>query len=71
MVTKVGYWPNGHNAHRVRKAQQTFCDSDLMATCVSMNDTLSLRSTSFLIGGHRIAKAYHGLKKKQLNFTCK
>ena len=73
VVTKVGYWPNGHNAHRIRMAQQTFCDSDLMAACVSMNDTSRFYhydATSFLIGGHRIAKAYLGLKKKQLNFIC-
>lgn len=73
VVTKVGYWPSGHSAHRVRKAQQTFCDSDLMAACVSMNDTSRFYhydATSFLIGGHRIAKAYLGLKLTQPNLVC-
>jgi hypothetical protein len=45
-----------------------------MATCVSMNDTSRFYhydATSFLIGGHRIAKAYLDMKSTHMNFTCK
>lgn len=73
IVSKVGFWPQGPSSRHIRKAQQAYCDSDSMAACVTMNDTsrfYHFDATSFLIGGHRIAKAYLNLTSAQMNFSC-
>ena len=71
IIAVIGYWPQGDSASRIRHAQQTFCDEDPRAKCVSMYDlsrNYHFDATSFLISGHRMAEAYLDLAKA--NVTC-
>jgi hypothetical protein len=73
IISKLGFWPGGISAQRIRDAQQAFCDKDSRSACVNMNDTSRFYHydpISFLIGGHRMANAYLRLKSTQLSFIC-
>ena len=73
IISKLGFWPDGHNAQRIRDAQQAFCDNESRSECVNMNDMSRFYHydpISFLIGGHRMANAYLRLNSTRMNFTC-
>ena len=73
IISKLGFWPGGINAQRIRDAQQAFCDNDSRSACVNMNDTSRFYHydpISFLIGGHRMANAYLHLNSTQMSFMC-